>query len=283
MQRIATAALTVTACALGAALLTPPSVAQPRASTPPEAFETHGRTADLHLPAGMVGRHATELDLSETARVTNVRLAASFLDGATIRGRHQLSFDERVGPRTEERGFLDAETLLQGVPTPGIGGGICQVATTLFVAAWTAGLPVREVHPHTRLPHYARPGMDAAIANGRLDLIVENPFREPLTIHARVERDQLLVTLTTDAAPLEVAWDATIEETHAPRERTERDRHLAPGTRQVIDEGATGWTVLRTRVVREGERSHRDRNHVRYSMFPRVVRVGRTAPASASR
>ena len=185
-----------------------------------------------------------------------------------------------MGPRTEDRGFLDAETLLGGVPTPGIGGGICQVATTLFVAAWTAGLPVSEVHPHTRLPHYARPGMDAAIANGRLDLVVENPFDHVLTIHARTERDQLLVTLTTDAAPLEVAWDATIEQTTQPRERVERDRHLAAGTRRLVDEGATGWTVLRTRVVRQRDHAHRDRSHVRYPMFPRVVRVGRAIRAS---
>jgi vancomycin resistance protein YoaR len=263
-----------------------PSWAQPRqaASSPSSisaALETHGRTADLRLPEGMVGRHATELDLSETARVTNVRLAARFLDGATIRPQHRLSFDERVGDRTEARGFLDAETLLYGVPTPGIGGGVCQVATTLFVAAWTAGLPVREVHPHTRLPHYARPGMDAAIADGRLDLVIESPFDHVLTVHARVERDQLIVTLTTSSAPLEVAWDAVIEETSQVRERTERDRRLAAGARQIVDEGATGWSVLRTRVVRQGDTAHRDRNHVRYHMFPRVVHVGRGATAHA--
>ncbi len=285
MRRVATAALTtLTACALGAALVAPSMLnAQPRTAPPSTALETHGHTADLALPHGMVGRHRTELDLAETARVTNVRLAASFLEGATVRPHHTLSFDDRVGPRTQARGFLDAETLLYGVPTPGIGGGICQVATTLFVAAWTAGLRVSEVHPHTRLPHYARPGMDAAIADGRYDLVVENPFDHLLTIRARVDRNQLVVELATESAPLEVAWDATIEETSALRERIERDRHLAPGTRQVVDEGAVGWSVLRTRVVREGDHAHRDRNHVRYHMFPRVVRVGRTAPTSPAR
>lgn len=286
MRRTATKLLAGLTTSIVVAALALPSLsslrvdAQPRVE-PPASLETHGRTADLHLAAGMVGRHATELDLSETARVTNVRLAAGFLDGATIRPEHRMSFDQRVGDRTEARGFLDAETLLNGVPTPGIGGGICQVATTLFVASWTAGLPVREVHPHTRLPHYARPGMDAAIADGRLDLIIENPFNRTLTIHSRVERDQLIVTLTTEAPPLEVAWDAVIEETSAMRQRTERDRHLRPGVQQVIDEGATGWSVLRTRVVRQGDHAHRDRNHIRYHMFPRVVRVGRTAPGPA--
>lgn len=279
MRTIGTAALKcgsalVLCAALGPAAL----VAQP-AATPSAALETHGTTADLHLARGTVGRHQTSFDPTETARVTNVRLAASLLDGATIRSHRTLSFDDRVGPRTEARGFLDAETLLFGVPTPGIGGGICQVATTLFVAAFTAGLPVSEVHPHTRLPHYARPGMDAAIANGRLDLVLENPFAETLAIHARTERDQLIVELTTDATPLEVAWNATIEETSTPREHVERVRGLSPGERRVIDEGAIGWTVLRTRVVRQGGSAHRDRAHVRYHAYPRVVHVGRGQPS----
>lgn len=283
MRRIGPSILTTMTVTLVAAALLAPSllVAQQRGAAPPAALETHGRTADLHLPAGMVGYHQTDLDLAETARLTNVRLAASMLDGATIRPHRTLSFDDRIGPRTEARGFLDAETLLNGVPTPGIGGGICQVATTLFVAAWTAGLGVHEVHPHTRLPHYAHPGMDAAIADGRYDLVVESPFDQAVTIHARVERDQLIVSLTTDAAPLEVAWDAVIEETTEAREQVQRDRHLAPGTRQIVDEGSTGWSVLRTRVVRQGDHAHRDRNHVRYHMFPRVVRVSRSASGPA--
>ena len=285
MRRIGTTALmTMTVMLIAVALLAPSLlVAQQRHVAPPSALDTHGHTADLHLPAGMVGYHQTDLDLAETDRVTNVRLAASMLDGATIRPHHTLSFDDRVGPRTPARGFMDAETLLNGVPTPGIGGGICQVATTLFVAAWTGGLGVSEVHPHTRLPHYAHPGMDAAIADGRYDLVVESPFDQLVTVHARVDRDQLIVSLTTEAAPLEVAWDAVIEETSEAREHVERDRHLAPGVRQVVDEGATGWNVLRTRVVRQGDHAHRDRSHVRYHMFPRVVRMGRAAVASPAR
>jgi len=265
------ASVSMVACAA----LGPRVVAQPPVSPPPAALETHGTTADLHLTTGIVGHHQTSFDPADAPRARNVQLAASMLDGATLRPHHRLSFDERIGPRTPERGFLDAETLLNGVPTPGIGGGICQVATTLFVAAFTAGLPVHEVHPHTRLPHYARPGMDAAIASARFDLVLENPLAELVTIRARTERDQLIVELASSAPPLEVAWDTTIEETTTLRDRVERVRGMSDAERRVIDEGATGWSVLRTRVVRQEGHAHRDRAHVRYHAFPRIVQTGR--------
>jgi vancomycin resistance protein YoaR len=272
---------------LASALGVPAGLAQPRArpAAPSHDFVETGhalvtRSRDLPpLPAGIVGRHETRFSLEDEARATNVRLAVSRIDGATLAPHRSLSFDQRVGPRTVDRGFLDAETLLNGVPTPGIGGGICQVATTLFVAAFTAGVPVPRVRPHSRLPHYAAPGMDAAIAEGRHDLVIENPFHEPLVVHARTEGDRLVVELTTTDAPLDVEWEATVEETLPPRERVERDRHLPAGERRILDEGATGWTVLRTRTVHQGEHVRRERTHVRYQAYPRVVRVGPT-PAS---
>lgn len=232
------------------------------------------------LEPRVVGRHETHFDPGDAPRAANVRLAASFLDGATIAPRRQLSFDERIGPRTRDRGFEDAETLLRGIPTPGIGGGICQVATTLFVAAFTAGLPVPTVRSHSRLPHYAQPGMDAVIAEDRADLVVGNPFSVPLTIRARADDGLLVIELVAAAEPLVVTWDAHVDETVPIQEREERDRHLSAGAREVLDEGAIGWTVIRTRVVRQGELIRRDRTRVRYHSFRRVVRVGTRPPPS---
>jgi vancomycin resistance protein YoaR len=229
----------------------------------------------------VIGRHETHFDPTDTARATNVRLAASLLDGAVIAPRRELSFDRTIGPRTRERGFEDAETLLGGVPTPGIGGGICQVATTLFVAAFTAGLPVPEVRSHSRLPHYAEPGMDAVIAAHQSDLVIGNPFAVPLTIHARADDGLLVIELVAAAEPLVVTWEAHVDETVPIREREQRDRHFPAGTREVVDEGAIGWTVSRTRTVRQGAHVRRDRARVHYHSFRRIIRVGTRRPSPA--
>lgn len=227
----------------------------------------------------VIGRHETRFDVTDVPRATNVRLAASLLDGATIAPRRELSFDRRIGPRTRARGFEDAETLLGGVPTPGIGGGICQVATTLFVAAFTGGLPVPTVRSHSRLPHYAQPGMDAVIAEHQSDLVIGNPFTVPITVHARADDGLLVVELVAATEPLIVTWDARVDETVPIREQEQRDRHFPAGTRAVLDEGAIGWTVVRTRTVRQGERVRRDRTRVRYHAFRRIVRVGTRPPS----
>jgi vancomycin resistance protein YoaR len=228
----------------------------------------------------VIGRHETAFDPSDAARATNVRLAASLLNGATIAPRRELSFDHRIGPRTRARGFEDAETLLGGVPTPGIGGGICQVATTLFVAAFTAGLPIPTVRSHSRLPHYAQPGMDAVIAEHQSDLVIGNPFSVPVTVRASAEDGTLVVEIVAAVEPLVVTWDAHVDETVPIRDREQRDRHLTAGAREVLDEGATGWTVTRTRTVRQGDRVRRDRTRVHYHSFRRIIRVGTRPPPS---
>jgi len=225
----------------------------------------------------VVGRHETPFDPDDEARVANLRLAVEALDGTHIRPRRSLSFDEALGPRTEARGFRAAEEIVSGELRPGIGGGICQVATTLFVAAYRGGLTIADVHAHSRLPPYARPGMDAVIAEGQRDLVVVNAYSEPVVVHARLERDRVIIELETEAVPFEVTYDAEVEDEFPIRERIERTRNLAVGEREVIDHGEVGRVVYRTRTVRdaEGELVGRDRRHVRYHAMPRIIREGR--------
>lgn len=236
-----------------------------------------GREPAETVSAGVVGRHETTFDPDDEARVANLRLAVEALDGTELRPRRSLSFDHALGPRTEARGFRAAEEIVGGELRPGIGGGICQVATTLFVASYRAGLTIDDVHAHSRLPSYARPGMDAVIAEGQRDLVVINSYPEPVMVHARLEHDRVIVELTTDAQPFEVTYSADIEDEFPIRERIERTRTLPPGEREVIDQGEIGRVVYRTRTVRDadGELVGRDRRHVRYHAMPRIIREGR--------
>ncbi len=227
--------------------------------------------------ASIVGRHETPFDPSDEARVANLRLAVEAIDGTSIRPRRSLSFDEALGPRTEARGYRAAEEIIAGELRPGIGGGICQVATTLFVAAYRGGLTISDVHSHSRLPPYARPGMDAVIAEGQRDLVVVNSYPEAVVVHARLEGDRVIVELETEATPYEVTYSAEVEDEFPIRERIERTRRLPSGEREVLDHGEIGRVVYRTRTVRDadGELVGRDRRHVRYHAMPRIIREGR--------
>lgn len=132
-------------------------------------------------------------DRSEEQRY-NIERAALELDGAIIPSGSVFSFNQVVGERTASRGYLLAPAINHfGLPEETRGGGICQLATTLYNAALEAGLEVLERHRHSRAVGYAPPGRDATVWFGKRDLRFRNPYPRPLLVKARVEGDRLTV------------------------------------------------------------------------------------------
>jgi len=121
----------------------------------------------------------------------NATKAARALNGTIIPAGSTFSFNQRVGSWTRERGFVRAPVSLGGVLVPSWGGGVCQVSTTLYVAALLAGLEVLERHYHEVAPSYVPKGMDAAVAYWVADLRFRNPFPFPVQIRFEVGENQL--------------------------------------------------------------------------------------------
>lgn len=133
------------------------------------------------------------------ARMNNLRLVAKSLNGTKIWPRSTISFNDIVGPRTVERGYVPAPSYFMGETTESVGGGTCQVSTTLYQAAIMAGLEIVERMPHSRPSTYASPGTDAMVNypeecwNGRHDptvchdLKVHNPNWYGFDIVAGIE------------------------------------------------------------------------------------------------
>lgn len=131
-------------------------------------------------------------------RVWNITLGAKKLDGVVLRPGEEWSFNEAVGPRTKERGFKDAPTLLMGEVIPGLGGGMCQVSSTVHAAALRTGLDIVKRHPHSRPSSYIERGMDATVnypehcwegkqdPNTCFDLVLRNPYAFPIIIRTMV-------------------------------------------------------------------------------------------------
>jgi len=133
-----------------------------------------------------LGSFSTTLVGSLPERTHNLRLAVQALDGAVLRPGEELSFNRRVGPRTAERGYGPAPVILRETRQVQVGGGICQVATTLFDAALLAGLGVAERHRHSSPVDYVAPGEDATIAWGVKDLRLRNDLDQDVRLRIEV-------------------------------------------------------------------------------------------------
>ena len=107
-------------------------------------------------------------------RINNLQLAIELLDGARIAPGATWSFNEFVGPRTEERGFRVAPVIMDGKYEEGVGGGVSQVATTVFNAAWEAGIKIGERHAHALYISRYPDGRDATVNYPDVDLKLVN-------------------------------------------------------------------------------------------------------------
>ena len=105
------------------------------------------------------------------------------IDGITLQAYGEFSFNKTVGRRTEEMGFRQAKIIVNGEYVLGVGGGVCQVSTTLYNAALKAGLVATEFHPHTLQVGYVSPSRDAMVSTqSDLQLYNPHPFAVYLSI-----------------------------------------------------------------------------------------------------
>ena len=125
-------------------------------------------------------------------RSKNVMLATSLLNSLVIRPGATVSFNERVGPRTLDRGFQYAPEIVGDELTVGVGGGTCQVSSTLHGAAVYGGLAIVDRKSHSRPSSYTKLGLDATVAYPRVDLKIRNPHDFPIVVHAHVPEPGLL-------------------------------------------------------------------------------------------
>ncbi len=146
-------------------------------------------------PQNVLGKFQTLYDFKgkHEGRAKNIRFGASKLNGVVIAPGATLSFNETVGPRTLQNGFFLAKEIYLGEMVDGVGGGICQVSSTLFAAGLLADLDVVERRPHSRPLRYTQPGLDATVAFPDeatckkdpafcSDLKLRNPYSFPVQI-----------------------------------------------------------------------------------------------------
>jgi vancomycin resistance protein YoaR len=124
----------------------------------------------------------TDMGVSSSNRIHNVHLMADYIDGTLIRPGQVFSFNEVVGPRTAERGFLEGQMIIGSLVLPSIGGGVCQTATTLFNDAFEIGLPILARTNHNLyLSHYPL-GRDATVSWGGPDFQFKNDLKHGILI-----------------------------------------------------------------------------------------------------
>ena len=126
------------------------------------------------------------------ARKKNIESAIKILDGYILYPNIEFSFIEEVINKIPEDELGPASTIIDEERVLGLGGGLCQVATTLYNVALLSGISIRERKNHSSPVSYVSPGLDATVSKGEgVDLKIQNPYRNPLMIKAKVINNKL--------------------------------------------------------------------------------------------
>lgn len=177
---------------------------------------------------------------SSEERISNIKLASQKINGVFLDINEEFSFNNTVGERTENNGYKNSKIILGGKFTDGVGGGVCQVSTTLYNAVLLAGLTVTESHPHSLAVSYIAPSFDAMVSFGYADLKFVNDTGYPVLIKAFANDYMLTISIFGQKMSERYARQSTITgELPAPPEETIFDEEnlypeLDVGERKVI-------------------------------------------------
>ena len=210
-------------------------------------------------------------------RIHNVQLVAHLVDNKLIAPGATFSFNETTGERNAAKGFLEAPVIVNGELTTGLGGGVCQVSTTVFNAAFEGGLKITERTNHALyISHYPQ-GRDATVDYPNVDLKFVNDTGNWLLLRTFVGASTLTVGLygTPTHRVVKSTTSPLISHGAPPLQKTV-DPSLQPGEVVVDDPGVPAMSTSVTRDVYEpgGKLLYHDTWYSYYRSTPKLVRVG---------
>lgn len=194
---------------------------------------------------GIIGEFSTSFRGSSSGRIENIKLSAKAISNKLILPGEELSYNNTTGPRESEYGYKEANVIIGGELTPGLGGGVCQTSTTMYNALILADITILERHPHSIPANYVPYGQDAAVAYGYLDLKFRNDFDFPIFTYAKTVENNLYIYIYGDTKSKDYVVKIKPEIVEKIYAKTEEryDESLPPGTRLDIQKGRTGYKV----------------------------------------
>ncbi|MGI6221877.1 MAG: VanW family protein [Coriobacteriales bacterium] len=211
---------------------------------------TYEDAQKLGLNDSMIASYTTEFDGASENKATNIKLLADLLTNTVIPPGQTFSINETAGECNEEKGFQEAGSILNGSVTSEIGGGICQVATTIFNAVYEAGYPIVERHNHSNHMASYPDGLDASISWPYMDLKFKNDTENYLLLLV----DYTDSTLTCSLWGIDPGYEVEMEtvdwqEGGKATERTETDPELPEGYEEIKSYGKDGHSIVIERKV----------------------------------
>jgi vancomycin resistance protein YoaR len=269
-----------------------------------DASPADGKKPQIELPAITVSARVTaeslrKLDIStvlasfethfgrggdQAPRATNIENASKKLDGLVLEPQQLVSFNAVVGERSEANGFKIAWEIFKGEMRPGVGGGTCQVASTLHAAAFFAGFDILERLPHSRPSAYIPMGLDSTVVFPSTDLKLKNPYPFSVVVHTVVSANTLKIELLGKEKPVSVTFSRDTAAVLPYERRIDEESYVTAGKAIKKQGGIRGYRIKRVRVItaltEAGGSVGESRTEESFDFYPPTVEIYVVAPGT---
>ena len=234
----------------------------------------------------LLATYSTTYNTGNVNRSTNIKLASAKIDGIVVMPGETFSYNATVGQRTAAAGFKSAPVYAGGQVTTGIGGGICQVSSTLYNSVLLSNLEIVERYNHGFNPGYVPAGRDATVSWGGPDFKFKNNRNYPIKIYCKNSGGRLTVTIygLKEQNEYEVEIQSYITSYIQYKTITKQDSSLAKGQTKVIESGSNGCRAVAYRVLKQNGEivSKTLLSQDTYNPHNRIVAVGTKVPVNAN-
>lgn len=223
--------------------------------------------------------YSSTYSTSAANRAFNVSKAASSINGKILLPGETFSYNSAIGNPSLANGYKVAPIFENGKTSEGVGGGVCQVSSTLYCATLYADLQIVERHNHSLIVNYVPKGQDATVSYGNLDFKFKNSTNYPIKINASASGGKCSVSIVgTKEGDKSVKINSSILSTTQPTVNETVDNNLPAGQRKVTSSGKTGYVVDTVKVVSENGETHSvHMGKSTYRMVPTEVSISGNA------
>ena len=231
-----------------------------------------------------IGRGISNFSGSDAARAHNIEVSAGYLDDTVVAPGEVFSFLDSIGEISTARGYKDGYVILAEQTVPGVGGGVCQVATTMFRAAMFSGLPIEERNPHAYIVGYYQQGgypigLDAAVFEPGVDFKFRNETDKYMIVKTGIDGGNLYISIYGPdlGYKVDISDPVIKNKTNAPDDEYQVDPKLPAGTKKQVEFAKAGEdvTIMRTVHGKDGGVVRQAAFNTHYQAWPNKFMVSK--------
>ena len=212
-------------------------------------------------------------------RTHNLKVGSTAIDGFVLEPGEVFSFNEVVGARSAENGYRYGTGISGGQLVDVLGGGICQVSSTMFGAGFFGGLEVVSARPHSRPSSYVDMGLDSTVVWPSVDMKLRNPYDFPVVLHMTVSAGKVHAEVLGPRRPYQIAFERSLEESLPFNTVWRDDGRYRSGSESTAQRGRRGFKLKRERkFLQAGEVVKTESWDLHYPPTTEIIRRG-TNPA----